>query len=113
MEHISQLAPYIVLIVIILFIAAGIRIANEHERFVVNVLGRYAGIKGPGLLLKWPGSATKWHRISLGEEAVYLGDNLVKIRDAVFPVKGADTCAINAKVHIASFTSGHIHVTRD
>ena len=112
MEHVSQLAPYILLLVLVLVISTGIRIVKEHERFVVIILGRYAGLKGPGLLVKWPSSASKWYRVALRDEGVYLGDSLVKVQDAVFPVEGADTYEINAKVYIVSFASGRIKVTQ-
>jgi regulator of protease activity HflC (stomatin/prohibitin superfamily) len=45
----------IVLIVLlaILFFAA-VRVLNEYERGVVFTLGRFSGIKGPGLIVIWP-----------------------------------------------------------
>ncbi len=41
--------------VLVVYLALSIRIANENERFAVFVLGRFAGYKGPGLVLKMPG----------------------------------------------------------
>src|SRR5882757_2174641 len=46
----QALAPFAVIVfVIIVFIASGIRIAQEYERAVVFRLGRFTGIKGPGI----------------------------------------------------------------
>lgn len=46
---------YIPLIVIILFLVmAAVHVLNEYERGVVFTLGRYDGVKGPGLILIWP-----------------------------------------------------------
>jgi regulator of protease activity HflC (stomatin/prohibitin superfamily) len=42
-----------VLIVVLVFSA--INVLNEYERVVVFTLGRFTGIKGPGLVLIWPG----------------------------------------------------------
>lgn len=45
--------PFIVIIVVILFSA--IKILNEYERGVVFRLGKFAGIRGPGLIILIPG----------------------------------------------------------
>lgn len=46
----QALAPlFAVLIVFIVVIASGIRIAQEYQRAVVFRLGRFTGIKGPGI----------------------------------------------------------------
>ena len=44
---------YIVMILII-FLAAAIRILREYERGVVFTLGRFTGVKGPGLIILIP-----------------------------------------------------------
>ena len=48
--------PFIVALVIlflVLFFSA-IRVLNEYERGVMFTLGRFGGIKGPGLIVVWP-----------------------------------------------------------
>jgi regulator of protease activity HflC (stomatin/prohibitin superfamily) len=48
-------APYIVVIVLVaLVLASAIRIMREYERAVVFTLGRFTGVKGPGLILLIP-----------------------------------------------------------
>jgi regulator of protease activity HflC (stomatin/prohibitin superfamily) len=42
----------VVLLAILLF--AAVRVLNEYERGVVFTLGRFSGIKGPGLVVVWP-----------------------------------------------------------
>jgi len=44
---------YIIMIVII-FLAAAIRILREYERGVIFTLGRFTGVKGPGLIILIP-----------------------------------------------------------
>jgi regulator of protease activity HflC (stomatin/prohibitin superfamily) len=39
----------VVAVVAIVYVVLGIRVANEYERGVVFTLGRYTGLKGPGL----------------------------------------------------------------
>ena len=43
----------VVLILVLLFSA--LNVLNEYERAVVFTLGRFTGIKGPGLVIIWPG----------------------------------------------------------
>ena len=43
----------VVLVVVLLFSA--LNVLNEYERAVVFTLGRFTGIKGPGLVVIWPG----------------------------------------------------------
>ena len=44
----------LIVIFIIIVLAASIRIVNEYERGVVFRLGRYVGVRGPGLILLIP-----------------------------------------------------------
>ena len=45
----------IVLVVLVLILLAlSVRVLNEYERGVVFTLGRFSGVKGPGLVLLWP-----------------------------------------------------------
>jgi len=47
------LAPLVIIIVVILF--ASIKVLNEYERGVTLTLGRFTGVKGPGLVFLIPG----------------------------------------------------------
>jgi regulator of protease activity HflC (stomatin/prohibitin superfamily) len=44
----------VVVVLIAVLIFSAIKILNEYERGVMFNLGRYGGIKGPGLILVWP-----------------------------------------------------------
>ncbi|HTH28170.1 MAG TPA: slipin family protein [Sphingobium sp.] len=52
LTQIGFYAPLIVLL--LLFLSAAIRILREYERGVVFTLGRFTGVKGPGLILLVP-----------------------------------------------------------
>lgn len=55
MDMFGSLAPYLaVLVLVMLFIAYAIRILREYERGVIFTLGRFTGVKGPGLILLVP-----------------------------------------------------------
>src|SRR5271170_3516199 len=48
--------PFVLAIVVILavLVFSALNVLNEYERAVVFSLGRFTGIKGPGLVLIWP-----------------------------------------------------------
>ena len=50
--QLSFYAPPVILIIV--FLAAAIRILREYERGVVFTLGRFTGVKGPGLIILIP-----------------------------------------------------------
>jgi len=55
MEVVGNLGFYIPLIVLLLiFLMAAIKILREYERGVVFTLGRFTGVKGPGLIVLIP-----------------------------------------------------------
>ena len=49
----STLSPIIIILVVILF--SCIHILKEYERGVILTLGRFTGVKGPGLIILIPG----------------------------------------------------------
>jgi regulator of protease activity HflC (stomatin/prohibitin superfamily) len=44
----------VVVVIIVAFVFTAIKILNEYERGVIFHLGRFAGVRGPGLILVWP-----------------------------------------------------------
>ena len=53
--------PLIFVLVAVLFLASGLRIAQEYQRSIVFRLGRFRGIKGPGLF--WIIPLIDWQRL--------------------------------------------------
>ncbi|TPK71158.1 slipin family protein [Mesorhizobium sp. B2-4-15] len=51
---IGYVAYLIVALVVIIFLSASIRILREYQRGVVFTLGRFTGVKGPGLIILVP-----------------------------------------------------------
>src|SRR3990170_8785568 len=55
MEYLGTYAFYIpAIILILLLLMAAVKILREYERGVVFTLGRFTGVKGPGLILLVP-----------------------------------------------------------
>lgn len=55
MEPIIPMTSLYIAIILLLILASAIRILREYERGVVFTLGRFTGVKGPGLIFLIPG----------------------------------------------------------
>ena len=47
-------AAVVIIVIVALLVFSSIRVLNEYERAVMFTLGRFTGIKGPGIILIWP-----------------------------------------------------------
>lgn len=54
----------ILIVVLILIILSAIKVLREYERAVIFRLGRFIGVKGPGIFILWPG-IDKMTKVSL------------------------------------------------
>ena len=59
----------IVIVVLLIVVAQGLRIVQEYERGVIFRLGRCVGAKGPGLFFIIPG-LDKMRKVNLQTQAV-------------------------------------------
>jgi regulator of protease activity HflC (stomatin/prohibitin superfamily) len=73
------------LVVIVLVLLGGIKVAREYERGVVFRLGRLAGARGPGLFYIWP-IIEQWTKVDLRIIALEVPQQEVITRDNV-PIK--------------------------
>ncbi len=44
----------VVVVLIALLVISSVRVLNEYERAVIFTLGRFTGVRGPGLIILWP-----------------------------------------------------------
>ena len=87
-----------------------VRIANENERFAVFALGRFVGLKGPGLVLKIPGGGSDFHRVALGAEGEIQSNELVLIGNRAMPFASSETARSRQKVRVCGFDSARVKV---
>ena len=50
----DYLSYLLLVVVVVMFLATAIRILREYERGIVFTLGRFTGVKGPGLIILIP-----------------------------------------------------------
>ena len=74
----------------VVYVLLGIKVANEYERAVVFTLGRYKGLKGPGLY--WLAPIFQWQR------KVDLRTNTVDVERQETITKDSVTVKVNAVV---------------
>jgi hypothetical protein len=104
---------YTVLIVLglaVIFLAMAIRIANENERFAVFAIGRFVGLKGPGLVLKMPGGGADLVRIALGAEGEVQSNELVLIAGRAMRYSSKDPIRSGARVRVSGFDAAGVQV---
>jgi|SRR6266853_192810 len=103
-------AGLIVVVIVAIYVAMAIRIANDNERFAVFTLGRFVGLKGPGLVMTIPGSGSNFHRVALGAEGEIQSNELVLIGNRTIPFTSDATVRSRQKVRVCGFDSAHVKV---
>lgn len=91
---------------------ASIRLAKEHERFAIFMLGRYFALKGPGLIICLP-FVQQAVRLAIGGKGKYKGDEIAEYSGYGLPVVAESTLGINTPIIIKSFNNGQVHVEPD
>lgn len=90
------------LVFLLILASSSIKIARESQRFIVHRLGRFFGLKGPGLFFILPG-VDKCTKINVGDRGELLAQNLARIRNVDIPVKVVGRVEVGEKVRIQSF----------
>ena len=91
------------------FLAKMIRVLDEYERGVIFTLGKYTGIKGPGLFLMWPVLQTmkkvdlRLKTAEVPRQEVMTKDNIPMLVNAVVYFKVVDPAAVVIKIEDYQF----------
>jgi len=107
--HTSFIFLWIFLLVLA---SSSIKIARENQRFIVYRLGRFFGLKGPGLFFILPG-VDRCTKINIGDRGELLAQDLARIKNADVPVRVEGRPEIGKAVRIQSFTERDAIVVSD
>ena len=99
-------------IFLIIFAASTIKIVSEGQRLIVYRLGRYFGLKGPGLLFIIP-NIDKCTKIGVGDRGELIAPDLARVKKADVPVRVDGSAMIGQSVRIQSFTDKDAVVVLD
>ena len=89
-----------------------LRIAGDHERFAVFNLGRFSGLKGPGLVINFF-LQEQLVRLKLGDRGELVASDVGRFHHRDIPIQCNDTEVIGSKIRIAAFSDGKIIASLD
>ena len=98
----SQLLMIAVLLVVLVGFVSSFKIVAEDERLAIFVLGRFASVKGPGLVLVLSGTQ-KAIRVRLGAVGTAVTANLARFDGIALPVKANGALATGKPVKVVGF----------
>jgi regulator of protease activity HflC (stomatin/prohibitin superfamily) len=80
-----------------------IKVASEYQRFAEFSAGRYMGLKGPGLLLKFTGSDVAWVPIRVGDRGELVGNGVARFQGRDLPVTAQSPVPLRRLVMVTEF----------
>lgn len=98
------------LLVFIVWLSLGLRIASEDERFATFITGKFAGLKGPGLVLLLPGAAPQYLRVRLGMEGESQSYEPASFEGRAVPITAEKSIKAGNKVKITGFDENGLRV---
>ncbi len=102
----------IILIFVLIMVISGTKIARERERFIVYRLGRFFGLKGPGVFFVIP-AIDKCRKIKVGDQGELIAQNLARTKNGDIPVRVEGRVDIGQLVRIQGFTGADVIVVAD
>ena len=99
-------------IFLIILAASATKAVSESQRLVVFRLGRFFGLKGPGLISVIPG-VDKWSKIGIGDQGELIAQDLARIKGMDVPVRVDGSATIGQPIRIQSFTDNDAVVVLD
>jgi hypothetical protein len=80
---------------------------------IIATSGRFAGFRGPGVLIKVSGSTDQWHRIAVGDRGEVLAASVIRIGGANLPLDDQSVAAPAELVRVVGFTESAVQARRD
>ena len=99
-------------IFLIIWAASATKVVSESQRLIVYRLGRFFGLKGPGLIFVIPG-VDKCTKIGIGDQGELIAQDWARVKKADVPVRVDGSATIGQSVRIQSFTDKDAVVALD
>jgi regulator of protease activity HflC (stomatin/prohibitin superfamily) len=94
---------FIFLVILLIILAASsIKTVSESQRLIVYRLGRFFGLKGPGLISVIPG-VDRCTKIGIGDQGKLIAQDLARIKGVDVPVRVDGSATIDQSIRIQSF----------
>ena len=111
-ETAMHLGSIFLLIFLIILAASTLKVVSESQRLVVYRLGRFFGLKGPGLICVIPG-VDKCTKIGIGDQGKLISHDFATVRKVDVPVRVDGSATAGQFVRIQSFTDKDAVVVLD
>ena len=113
MITLDNIGLWILLVVLGYFLASRSRIAKDQERFAVITLGKFTGLKGPGIVFKWSGKEAEWTRVSCGDRGEVISPGVIRVNAADVPCVGDSDVRPGTFVRVSGFDAAKVKVVTD
>lgn len=98
----SSVILIFLLLYVVFLLQKSAHIAAETERFAVVTLGRFAGYRGPGLVMIWP-IVTRVFRLKIGDTGSLISPEAATFANIEIPVSGASSIKVGSAIEITGF----------
>lgn len=92
-----------------LFLAFSMRVVAEQQRIALFRLGRYTGLKGPGLVTVVP-YMDRGCKITIGDQGELMAGATGKFRDFQVPVEFLNSIKTGSSIRVVGFTKDRLQV---
>ena len=98
----SSVILVFLLLYVVFLLQKSAHIAAEAERFAVITLGRFAGYRGPGLVMILP-IASRVFRLKIGDTGSLISPEVATFANIEMPVSGASSIKVGSAIEITGF----------
>lgn len=113
MITLDNIGLWVLLLIIVVFLIARIKLVKDQERFAVVTLGKFSGLKGPGLLYKFSGREVQWVRVSSGNRGEVVSPGVVRVNGADVPITSGNDLSPGTFVRVSGFGHDRMDVVAD
>lgn len=90
-----------------------LKLLPEYQRYAIFIGGRYIGLKGPGMFMKWPSLEKTWVLVSVGDIGKIVRPGVGKLGEHEYPISMEDEISVGANIKIGGFGVDRIVVILD
>lgn len=99
----------IFIVLVMVFLAFSARIVTQQQRIALVRLGRYMGLKGPGVILVVP-YMDRASKITIGDQGVLMENGMGKFQEFKIPVVFTSSIPTGASIKVVGFAKERLQV---
>ncbi len=99
----------IFIVLVMLLLAFSLKVVAQQQRIALFRRGRYAGLKGPGLVMVVP-YMDRGCKISIGDQGTLMRDGTGKFREFQVPVVFNNSISTGSSIRVVGFAKDRLQV---